>query len=238
MSPATGFTIQRDAMPAGAGMQVIQDFDRGAVIELAQACFDGKHLKVMPAAFYRQFGQKELTLFCLGSGLYCLPTFELLDVLNGLILEASPTRNVIEVGAGNGAIGRGLGILSTDSLQQNDPVFAQVYAAMGQPVVVYGDNVRALDANTAVEQLRPEVALGAWVTHRYEAERGDLGGNMSGIDEGDLLQRVRRYVVVGNHAIHGMKPIMSRVSRVIEGDYLFSRSLQHAHRNAIFVWDR
>lgn len=217
---------------------LLSDIDRHAVLSLMSACLDGRHLKIMPSEFYRQFRQNELSAFCLMMGLYCLPTTELLEKLNSLILEASPERNAIELGAGNGAIGRGLGIRSTDSFMQDDPRIQALYAATGQPPVTYGDNVEQLDANSAVEALRPAVTVAAWLTHKYDPALHDLGGNMFGVDEGTILRQVKRYIVVGNLSVHSKKPIMGQVSQVIRGDYLFSRSINHPEENAIFVWDQ
>lgn len=217
---------------------ILNDIDRQAVHALSQGCTEGRHLKIMPASFYRQFRQVDITAFCLMAGIYCLPTVELLDVLNTLILEASPDRNVIELGAGNGALGRGLGIRSTDSFMQDDPGIQALYTSMRQPPVVYGENVERMDANTAVETLRPTVAVAAWLTHKYDPARHELQGNMFGVDEGAILKRVKRYIVVGNLGVHSKKPIMPQVSQVIRGDYLFSRSIKHSADNAIFIWDQ
>lgn len=214
------------------------NFDARAVSQLMTDCMDGDHLRIMPAEYYSRFRQQDLSAFCLVQGLYCLPTFELLDKLNELILEADPYREAIEIGAGNGAIGRGLGIPATDSMMQDNPSVAYLYETVfKQPTVNYGKNVRQIDGNAAVESLRPNVVIGAWVTHMYDSRDPDRGGNVLGIDEWDILRRVRRYIVVGNTVIHGKKPIMSQVSQVIKAPYLFSRSAMYHDKNAIFVWD-
>lgn len=212
-------------------------FNSANVTKLINDCFDGEHLRIMPADYYGRFHQNDLSAFCVVKGLYCLPTFELLDKLNELILEVDPYRNAIEIGAGNGAIGRGLGIVATDSMMQEDPRISQFYAALNQPIVTYGANVRQIDGNAAVESLRPNVVIGAWVTHIYDQRDPGRGGNMLGIDEWDILRRVKRYIVVGNTIIHGKKPIMPQVNQVIKAPYLFSRSAQYSDKNAIFVWD-
>lgn len=208
------------------------------VNQLMIDCYDGDHLRIMPAEYYSRFPQEDLSGFCVAKGLYCLPTFELLDKLNELILEADPYRNAIEIGAGNGAIGRGLGITATDSMMQANPSVAYLYeTVLSQPTVEYGKNVQQIDGNAAVEKMRPDVVIGAWVTHIYDNRDPDRGGNVLGIDEWDILRRVKRYIVVGNTVIHGKKPIMSQVSQVIKAPYLFSRSAQYHDKNAIFVWD-
>lgn len=216
---------------------IISNFDKTQVAIMQSECFDDGLLRVMPSSFYRQFSQKEIAVFCLLNGLYCLPTIELLDILNSLIMESSPTRNAIEIGAGNGAIGRGLGITSTDNFLQDDPAIRAHYRQLGQQTISYGKHVIKLDANTAVETLRPDVVIGAWVTHRFNEEEPERGGNAFGIDEERIINQVKRYIVVGNKGVHAAKPIMSRVTRVIEGDFLFSRSMQNEGQEAIFIWD-
>lgn len=216
----------------------IKDFEKSKVAMMQSECLSEGNLKVMPADFYRQFNQREIAIFCMMNGLYCLPTHELLDCLNELIIEASPSRLAIEIGSGNGALGKGLGIPCTDSFMQDDPVIRAHYASLGQPTVRYGQHVIKIDANKAVDEMRPEVVVGAWVTHLYREEAHELGGNMFGIDEDLIINKTRRYIVVGNKGVHGKKPIMSKAARVIEADFLFSRSLENAGLDAIFVWDK
>lgn len=216
---------------------IISDFDKIDVARIqTEAMIDGR-LKVMPSCFYNQFKQREISVFCLLNGLYCLPTTELLDLLNTLIMEGSASRNAIEIGAGNGTLGQGLGIPSTDSFLQDNPAIREHYRRQGQPTINYGKNVIKLDGNKAVENMRPEVVVGAWVTHRFNESEPERGGNAFGVDEQAILDQVNRYIIVGNKGVHGTKPIMSKVTRVIEGDFLFSRSLQHAGQEAVFVWD-
>jgi hypothetical protein len=213
-------------------------FDQARIDLLVEQCFDGIMLKVMPAAFYRTFTQVELYVFCAQNGLYGLPTTELLDTLNTLILEVSPHRHAIEIGAGNGAISRGLGIPGTDSHLQDTQAMQLYYKGLGLAPVKYGPGLFKLDGNTAVDKMRPEVVVGCWVTHKYSAFEHHRGGNTEGIDEDRILESVKRYIVVGNDVIHNQKPIMDKVTRVIRGDYLFSKSIVGVDHNAIYVWDQ
>lgn len=218
-------------------VQLEPDFEKIAV--MVPQIFDGDALKVMPTAFYRQFDRDTLSMMCVMSGLYCLPTFELLDVLNELILEVSPSRNVIEVGAGNGALGRGLGITMTDNYVQTRPDVIKALEKAQHSPVWYGPDVLQMDGNAAVDHYKPEVVIGAWVSHRHDPNRPELGGNIQGegLDEEAILSKVKRYIVIGNKNQHGNKPIMPRVTKVLQGDYLVSRSHRFQAENAIFVWD-
>lgn len=211
-------------------------YNEDALAFIQQAAYEGGELKILSAEFYRRFAQNDIAAFCHKNGLYCLPTIELLDQLNSLILSYCLGRNAIEIGAGNGAIGRGLGIPSTDSMQQSDPRMAALYARIGQPPVRYGSDVRQADANTAVSKLKPNVVIGAWVTHRYNEAEHWREGNMWGIDEQAILDQVDAYIVVGHDEVHAKKPIMDLPHKIIKADYLFSRSMNPAG-NSIYVWE-
>lgn len=220
----------------GINISAIEGVDPRRIDYMVEQCFDGDHLKIMDADFYRGFSQEELSAFCVKQALYCLPTVELLNTLNTIIMGVSPSRNAIEIGAGNGAIGRGLGITSTDSYMQLRPEIKSHYEMLRQPVIHYGQNVQNIDANKAVSTLRPDVVVGAWVTHLYNPAEHARGGNQFGIDEQAILDQVKTYIVVGNHTVHGQKPILDKVTDVITGDFLFSRSLKGRGQDVIYVW--
>lgn len=196
--------------------------------------FDG--LRVMPAAFYAQFPQNELSGFCLRNGLYALPTTELCDLINHLILEVSPTRSAVEIGSGHGTLGRALGIPCTDNHMQDAPEVVAMYRAMGQPTVKYGKHVARLSAEEAVEVLQPDVVVAAWVTHKYDAAEHFRGGNVIGVDEVAMLKRIKRYIFVGHTGPHALKPLLDYAHQFIQSSCIFSRGFDPAG-NALFVWD-
>lgn len=203
---------------------------------LDKGALDKGVLRVMPGAFYQQFEQVDLSGFALRHGLYVLPTRELLDKINELILEVSPTRSAIEIGSGNGVLGRALGIPCTDNFMQNDPTVRALYEQMRQPVVSYGTHVERLDAQKAVDKYRPEVVVAAWVTHEFNEKEPERGGNMFGVDEVALLSKIKRYIFVGNFSVHQQKPLLALPYSVYESDLLFSRG-RMPKGNAVVVWD-
>jgi len=194
-------------------------------------------LRVVPTAFYERFTQDDISGFCLRHGLYCVPTTELVDKINELILEVSPTRSGIEIGSGNGALGKALGIPCTDNHMQDDPTIRAYYQSMQQPTVQYGSHVERLDAEAAVERYRPEVVVAAWVTHKFNESDPDRGGNMFGVDEIAMLGKIKRYIFVGNFYTHQSKPLLGVPHSVHAGEVCVSRSLR-PRGNAIVVWDR
>lgn len=209
--------------------------------EEAQEILDAEALEngaltVMPADFYRHFRQADLSGFCQRHGFYLLPTVELVELIDRLILQISPTRSAIEIGSGNGTLGAALDIPCTDSHMQNDPHIRALYELAGQPVTRYGAHVERLDALSAVERYRPEVVVGAWVTHIYDAKEHARGGNMYGVDEVALLQRVKRYIFVANMNPHALKPLLALPHATIQTDAIFSRGID-ASKNALLVWD-
>lgn len=208
--------------------------------DAAQAALDevveNGELRVVPTAFYGQFKQEEISGFCLRHGFYCVPTTELVDKINELILEVSPTRSAIEIGSGSGVLGKALGIPCTDNFMQDDPSIRAYYKTMNQPTVRYGRHVERLDAEAAVERYRPEVVVAAWVTHKYNAAEHERGGNMFGVDEVAMLGKIKRYIFVGNFYVHQGKPLLAVEGTTHSSEACVSRSLR-PHANAIVVWD-
>lgn len=193
-------------------------------------------LKVMSADFYHQFHADSIQGFCLFLGLYALPTTELMDRINLLIMEASPSRNAIEVASGNGCLGKGLGIQCTDNYMQATDEMRAHLKAVRQAPVSYGPHVAKFDALEAVKIFKPEVVVAAWMTHKYRPHEHYRGGNIYGIEENDMMVKIKRYILVGNLEVHKHKPLMGVAHQRIQGDFIVSRS-SHPSKNAIFVWD-
>lgn len=214
-------------------IKVLDDVDAGKMAELnTEAVKDGK-LQVMPAAFYEQFSQDELSAFCVKRGLYGLPTTELVEFLRNEI----GGRSTIEIGCGSGALGRALGVLLTDSKMQEVAEIKAHYESLGQAVITYPDDVVKLTALQAVEEHRPEVVVASWVTHKYRDTEHHRGGNQWGVDEEKLLSKkfLRAYIHVGNVATHRMKKILEHPHETFWAPWLFSRSTHH-DKNVIWIW--
>lgn len=191
----------------------------------------------MPASFYAHWPRHELMLWCTRRGFYCLPTHELVEFIRDQI----DCEDALEVGAGNGCLGRSVGIPLTDSKQQEREDIKARYEDLGQALVTYGPDVEKLTALEAVEKYRPTVVLAAWVTHRWSRDRPQARGNMNGVDEGRLLDKksVKKYIFVGNENVHvdqARKPILSRRHETYHPPYLHSRSLDP--RDVVWVWSK
>lgn len=166
-------------------------------------------LRVVPASALSGVSESHMQFWCLKRAVYGLPTVELVDWLRDKIAG----RRAIEIGAGNGALGRALGIPCTDSRMQERPEIAEHYRLHGQPTIDYPADIEKLDALEAIKAHKPEVVIASWVTQLYRGrtrEEHARGGNMFGVDEDALLDTGVEYVHIGATSTHGTKWILSR----------------------------
>lgn len=184
-------------------------------------------LKVVSSEVYDSLDWTTLRCWCHLRAIYGLPTTELVAYLHDLI----GGRKAIEIGSGNGALGRALGIPMTDNLCQTWPDVRAYYTLLGQPLISYPDDVEEREAFAAVAHYRPQVVIGSWVTQKSD---GPQPGSMYGVDEESLLKQVETYVVFGSMRNHGggMKTINRFRHRIIQEPWMRSR----AEDSALFVW--
>lgn len=200
--------------------------------DLAPDVIDGTGLpRVMPASYYAGATAAERGLLCVRHGLYCLPTVELVDWLRTFI----DGRKAIEIGAGNGRLAEALGIPATDSYLQDEPFVREYYDALGQPPIRYGPNVARLEARDAVRKHHPQVVIGSWITHRYNARRHGRGGNMFGPDTDWILGRCEHYVLIGNTQTHAQHSLWQRPHEIHHPAWLYSRAM-NGSADFIAVW--
>lgn len=192
---------------------------------------DAQHLDIVHSDYYKRLPQNDLSLWCLNRGFYCLPTYELIEWLKN---EIGYVNDAIEIGSGNGAIGRALGIPRTDSKMQERPKIMALYESAGQGVVKYGADVETLTAGQAVAKYKPSVVVAAWVTHRYDPKAPRREGNMWGVSEEKILSQVGKYIFVGHERVHAKKPILRVKHKTYRFPWLVSRSPDP--RNVIWVW--
>ncbi len=196
-------------------------------------------LKVMDDHFYSFVPQEHLQLWGHKHGVYQFPTKMLIDTLRHEING----RTAIEICAGNGAIGRALGIPMTDSHLQARPEIKEIYGMIGQPVIKYPKDVIKMEAIEAVKHYKPDVVIGSWATHKYR--KGDKYGSIYGVDECKLVNMVDLYIKIGNLSVHGESPLMTKRGLSIGAYYnheksaevLFSRS-SVPENNAMWLWAR
>ncbi len=184
---------------------------------------DGKLIPV-PYKELTKFSQEKISVFCHKHAFYQIPTTELIDFLRNEIGELK----AIEIGAGNGSIGRSLGIPLTDNRVQERPKVKLYYDTMGQPTVTYPSDIIKLGGNVAVERMKPDVVIASWVTGK------DIG-NHYGIQETKIVRAVKKYIHIGNELTHAAKLILTRFDyKIIQEDWLVSRSMEK-HKNVIYL---
>lgn len=189
---------------------------------------------IIPASFssIEKFPQEALSVFCHKHALYQLPTTELIDFIKSEIGSTS----AIEIGSGNGCIGRSLGIPMTDNKMQLRPQIKMIYEMQGQPIIKYGADVEELDAIKAVEKYYPQTVVACWVTHLFK--EGMSMGNMYGIEEEQLFENgVSKYIHIGNEATHSQKPILEKYQvKKLKFPWLLSRSMKR-EQNVIYIFE-
>jgi hypothetical protein len=124
---------------------------------------------------------------------------------------------------------------------QNDPAVRMYYRALGQPIVNYGNHVINLEASDAINQFKPEVVFGSWVTQYVAPDAAtELCGQGSeyGLKESEFLPKIKKYIVYGNDSIHGHKKILNdrkyKVERIYNGEGFFSRA-SRPELNCLYV---
>lgn len=205
---------------AGVGPAVV--LEPVDLAPLDRALLDGQGLvRLLPAADLHQIPRPALRYWLHMRAVYGLPTTELIAWLQEQIGE----RRAIEIGAGNGALGRALGIPRTDSHVQQTDEMKQRYASLSigaQAPVSYPPDVKRMEALDAVDHYRPHTVVASWVSQKWRP--GDEQAFVYGVDEWALLKRVRRYIFIGALSSHDQKRILTRPHETYAPPWLVSRA--------------
>ena len=212
-------------------MSTFSLLNRVDITELEKQVFDldGK-LKVMPYSFYKEIDENSIKFLMWKHGVYVIPTQELIDWL-----KANIKGFAIEIGAGIGTIGRSLHIPITDSRMQDLPHVKFQYNMSGQPTIKYPDDIEKLDASEAILKYKPKTVIGCFITHKFNSITNN--GNALGVNEELLLQKVDRYINVGNLFTHKDKPILKKLPTEYYFEWLITRSNDQS-LNRIWIYDK
>lgn len=196
--------------------------------------------KIVAASYeeLKNFPQETLSTFCHRYGIYQIPTTELIEFLNS---EIPNKNNTIEIGAGNGCIGRNLGVRMTDNKSQLWPKVRILYDLHDQPIVNYGDDVEEIGANEAVKKHKPKTVVASWVTELFKngIHKDRISkASIYGIDEQKMFRDgITKYIHIGNESVHSEKRILqTRSHRKLKFPWLLSRSLEK-NQNVIYVFE-
>lgn len=195
-----------------------------------------KEGNIFPVPFkeIQDFSQESISYFCVKYGLYQLPTTELIEFLSSEIFSKDAA---IEIGSGNGCIGRALGIKLTDNKMQTWPNIKKLYNNLAQEPVRYGEDVEEISANDAIIKYKPDVIVGCWVTEKWYP--GMRNGNMWGIEEYRMFNDgIKKYILCGNKNVHGKSKLVKIMPpKKYKFPWLISRSLKRED-NIIYIFNK
>ena len=203
--------------------------------ELEEVLLKDGQLQIVSYQDLQQFSQSQISQFCVLHGFYVIPTLQLIEFLHSEI--DGNYDKTIEIGAGHGAISRELGIRAVDNFMQEQKGIKELYETFQQTPVPYGSHVEKIDGNEAIRKYKPSIVIGAYCTHKYNPKEHWRGGNALGFNEKLILERVDKYIHIGNKKVHSKKPILKYKYREIKEDWLISRS-QHKNENVIWIWEK
>lgn len=207
------------------------------ITELSKLLLNEKgELQIVSYELLKPFTPEQIAYFCNMNGFYSIPTTELVDFLREEIGEAN-LEKTIEIAAGNGMMAKALGIKATDSFMQEREDVKSAYNKYGQPTVPYGEHVEKIDGNDAVRKYKPKVVVASWCTHKFIPKESWRGGNSLGVNEKLIIERVDKYIHIGNMDSHKNKPALAKKHRIVKADWIVSRSLDQS-KNVIFIWEK
>jgi hypothetical protein len=202
--------------------------------ELPDLLDNNNMLKLLESKAYNAISSNALRVWCHYHARYGLPTAELIEWLQ----ERIANRKVIEIGSGAGDLAYHLGIPATDNRMQEWPDIKAYYRLTGQPPIKYPNFVQELDALEAVEQYKPDVVIGSWITQWIDPNlpAPPEGGNAWGIKEDKILATGCIYILIGNQKTHGSKKIMALPHEEFELPFLRSRA-SFPELNRVWIWN-
>jgi hypothetical protein len=207
----------------------IHDIDKmRSALNSSQNC-----IQVLPAVDYLQFGTTSLRYWANHCGVFSIPTQEL---ANWLTTRHPNPKTIHEIGCGNGALARHLGMYCSDGrLNQSASQIARI---LGSSHAVTPNWVATKEATQAIKQYKPKVVLAQWVTPGG-GNIDDIsdGRNSYGPDYSKILQHCGELIFVGNRSVHdkALAAVLPPADKEYTFDWLLSRG-KHTDQNFIRVW--
>lgn len=197
------------------------------------------HTKPVHHDVLKNIPQHHLSLWCLKNGYYQIPSYQLIHYLRKHI-DSGVSNIAIEIGAGNGCIGRNLGIPITDNCLQLRPDISAYYASLEQPIINYPADIVNLNAEEAIKYYNPTIVIGCWITERIKG--GITIGAIEGPDEDFIMTypSVEKYIMVGNLNTHGNKALLKNKkykSTILQPEWLYTRSMAKS-QNCILIFEK
>lgn len=212
-----------------------------SIIDLENILLDDHGLyKAVPSAVLAVFDHADLYKFGCKHAVFQFVTTEMLDWIKEKINGVSS----LEINAGNGVISRTLGITGIDSRIQDKPEFQQIAKEK------YGElmdemsftkppkEIKKYEALEAVRVFRPHTVIGAYVTQKGTIADKLTGvvSNHWGVDERQMLTKIKRYIKFGSITTHGTTRILDLPHEELHFDWLYTR---HPDRiqNRVWIWE-
>jgi len=206
--------------------------ERCDVSHIENNVIPNSEFQLLNASYYEALSTNELAFFAWKHAFYTVPTIELITFLKEQIGEE---KNVLEIGAGNGFLGKALNIKCTDNKMQDDPIVKLSYRTTNQPTIIYGANVEKIDAESAVKKYHPNIVIASWVTQKYSKFKEI--GNPYGPDLREIVKNCQKFIFIGNDDTHGWFEIFGLPHRTIKVDGYISRAIKPKN-NYIYIWYR
>ncbi|MEG3881894.1 hypothetical protein QT972_31505 [Microcoleus sp. herbarium7] len=187
-------------------------------------------IKLLPAAAYQASARQELRIWMHHRNRYCIPTVELVDWLKAKI----DGRSAIEIAAGNDDLAYHLGIRSISNQHAISTAYTTVLFPGQIPTRVITSDVHHMDVTQAIYELRPEVAIGAWIPDKFT-------DNYRGLDyapnDYQIIQNAD-YIHIGTEKIHGKCRILGFPHEAFKPQGLVSRTSESPPDDVIHVWKK
>ena len=182
---------------------------------------ENKMLRVVPSSELLKLPREHIMIWGNLNGVYTFPTKELIDWLK----EKIGDKKAIEICAGNGSIGRALGLISTDSYIQTTPEMVAFYKSIGQHPIFPKEDVEKIDAVNAVKKHNPELVVASYAT-QVTKDGDQTDTSIFGVDEEFIMSEVKEYIHIGNFSTHGRKRIIQKYyNDVFKFPWLVTRSI-------------
>lgn len=212
-----------------------QLIDQNGLIDLASKVVDKDyHFHPIPANEVRKYNFDTINYFMQVAGIYTFPTMELIDWLNDQVDEVyeDTITPAIEIGCGNGWIGRSLEIPFSDSRVHDKLEIKMMMESCGCIPIQYPDDVKTLEASDAIRMYHPEYIIASYPVAKFIP--GSDYGSVYGIDQQFVSTHCHKYFFIGNKRVHSRDPLMKRKHQEIELDGLITRGDNSQARIFIF----
>ena len=215
----------------------------GAILDMYHELVKNEEIQILPAATWLKYGKNNLAMFMNMFNIWVAPTLELIDILDDEIGDMS----CIEICAGLGAIGRELGITTTDSHLHSTEEFKNTFGKMRGIAIdmKYPSDVEKLEASEAVDKYKPECVLGCYAVPKWTEKkateyflkyRKELKGSVVGVDYDYILPKVKKLILVGHDGLYSQHTFFNRKHRAVISKNIVTRHTVEGN-SAIYIFN-